>query len=54
MSATVGVHQPRSFLDGEYAKARGGFKHSVTGKELSLYGLDKYTWVKHVMANIAS
>jgi betaine-aldehyde dehydrogenase len=30
----------------------GGFKHSGYGKDLSLYGLEDYTRVKHVMANI--
>ena len=28
----------------------GGFKHSGHGKDLSLYGLEEYTRVKHVMA----
>ncbi|HEU4807028.1 MAG TPA: aminobutyraldehyde dehydrogenase [Homoserinimonas sp.] len=32
----------------------GGFKHSGYGKDLSLYGLEDYTRIKHVMANIAS
>ena len=32
----------------------GGFKHSGHGKDLSLYGLEDYTRVKHVMANIES
>jgi betaine-aldehyde dehydrogenase len=31
----------------------GGFKHSGYGKDLSMYGLEDYTQVKHVMANIA-
>jgi betaine-aldehyde dehydrogenase len=31
----------------------GGFKHSGHGKDLSSYGLEEYTRVKHVMANIA-
>jgi betaine-aldehyde dehydrogenase len=30
----------------------GGFKHSGTGKDLSLYGLEDYTRIKHVMSNI--
>ncbi len=30
----------------------GGFKHSGYGKDLSVYGLEDYTRVKHVMANI--
>jgi betaine-aldehyde dehydrogenase len=30
----------------------GGFKHSGHGKDLSLYGLEDYTRVKHVMHNI--
>ena len=30
----------------------GGFKHSGYGKDLSMYGLEDYTRVKHVMANI--
>ncbi|MCG2624794.1 gamma-aminobutyraldehyde dehydrogenase [Arthrobacter sp. I2-34] len=32
----------------------GGFKHSGYGKDLSMYGLDDYTRIKHVMANINS
>jgi betaine-aldehyde dehydrogenase len=31
----------------------GGFKHSGYGKDLSMYGLEDYTRVKHVMHNIA-
>jgi betaine-aldehyde dehydrogenase len=30
----------------------GGFKHSGYGKDLSLYGLEDYTRLKHVMSNI--
>jgi betaine-aldehyde dehydrogenase len=30
----------------------GGFKHSGYGKDLSMYGLEDYTRVKHVMHNI--
>ena len=30
----------------------GGFKHSGYGKDLSLYGLEDYTRIKHVMHNI--
>jgi betaine-aldehyde dehydrogenase len=32
----------------------GGFKHSGYGKDLSLYGLEDYTRIKHVMAAIDS
>jgi betaine-aldehyde dehydrogenase len=32
----------------------GGFKHSGYGKDLSLYGFEDYTRIKHVMANIES
>jgi betaine-aldehyde dehydrogenase len=32
----------------------GGFKHSGYGKDLSIYGLEDYTRIKHVMANIES
>jgi betaine-aldehyde dehydrogenase len=32
----------------------GGFKHSGYGKDLSLYGLEDYTRIKHVMANIGA
>jgi len=32
----------------------GGFKHSGYGKDLSLYGLEDYTRIKHVMTNIES
>lgn len=31
----------------------GGFKRSGYGKDLSMYGLEDYTRIKHVMANIA-
>jgi betaine-aldehyde dehydrogenase len=27
----------------------GGFKHSGYGKDLSMYGFDDYTRIKHVM-----
>jgi betaine-aldehyde dehydrogenase len=30
----------------------GGFKHSGYGKDLSMYGLEDYTRIKHVMASI--
>jgi betaine-aldehyde dehydrogenase len=30
----------------------GGFKESGYGKDLSMYGFDDYTRVKHVMSNI--
>ena len=30
----------------------GGFKHSGYGKDLSMYGLEDYTRVKHVMSAI--
>ncbi len=32
----------------------GGFKHSGYGKDLSMYSLEDYTRVKHVMANLGS
>jgi betaine-aldehyde dehydrogenase len=32
----------------------GGFKHSGYGKDLSIYGLEDYTRIKHVMHNIES
>ncbi len=32
----------------------GGFKHSGHGKDLSVYGLEDYTRLKHVMHNIGS
>ncbi|MDV6011697.1 aminobutyraldehyde dehydrogenase [Haloechinothrix sp. LS1_15] len=32
----------------------GGFKHSGYGKDLSMYGLEDYTRVKHVMSNLES
>ena len=32
----------------------GGFKHSGYGKDLSMYGLEDYTRIKHVMANLES
>jgi betaine-aldehyde dehydrogenase len=32
----------------------GGFKNSGYGKDLSLYGLEDYTRIKHVMANLGS
>ncbi len=30
----------------------GGFKHSGYGKDLSLYGFEDYTRVKHVMSSL--
>jgi betaine-aldehyde dehydrogenase len=30
----------------------GGFKHSGYGKDLSMYGLEEYTRIKHVMTNL--
>jgi acyl-CoA reductase-like NAD-dependent aldehyde dehydrogenase len=43
------------FIGGEYVQARtDGFKHSGYGKDLSMYGLEDYTRIKHVMANIES
>ncbi len=32
----------------------GGFKHSGYGKDLSMYGLEDYTRVKHVMHNLGA
>ena len=32
----------------------GGFKHSGYGKDLSMYGFEDYTRLKHVMANLES
>ena len=32
----------------------GGFRHSGYGKDLSMYGLEDYTRIKHVMANLDS
>jgi betaine-aldehyde dehydrogenase len=32
----------------------GGFKHSGYGKDLSMYGFEDYTRIKHIMANIDS
>ena len=31
----------------------GGFKQSGYGKDLSVYGLEDYTHIKHVMAKVA-
>jgi betaine-aldehyde dehydrogenase len=31
----------------------GGFKHSGYGKDLSVYGFEDYTRIKHVMSNLA-
>ena len=31
---------------------RGGFKHSGYGQDLSVYGLEDYTRIKHVMSYI--
>ena len=33
---------------------RGGFKHSGYGKDLSMYGFEDYTRIKHVMSYIGS
>jgi acyl-CoA reductase-like NAD-dependent aldehyde dehydrogenase len=30
----------------------GGFKHSGYGKDLSMYGLEDYTRIKHVMSSL--
>ena len=30
----------------------GGCKHCGHGKDLSMYGLEEYTRIKHVMSNI--
>ncbi len=32
----------------------GGFKHSGYGKDLSMYGLEDYTRIKHVMSYIGA
>jgi betaine-aldehyde dehydrogenase len=32
----------------------GGYKKSGYGKDLSMYGFEDYTRIKHVMANIES
>jgi betaine-aldehyde dehydrogenase len=32
----------------------GGFKHSGYGKDLSVYGFEDYTRIKHVMSNLAA
>ena len=32
----------------------GGFKHSGYGKDLSMYGFEDYTRVKHVMSSIGA
>ena len=32
----------------------GGFKQSGYGKDLSLYGLEDYTRIKHVMINFGA
>ncbi|GAA4585579.1 hypothetical protein GCM10023107_01150 [Actinoplanes octamycinicus] len=32
----------------------GGFKHSGHGKDLSVYGLEDYTRIKHVMHNVGA
>jgi betaine-aldehyde dehydrogenase len=45
----VNTHMP---LVGEMP--HGGFKHSGYGKDLSMYGFEDYTRIKHVMINIES
>ena len=32
----------------------GGFRHSGYGKDLSMYGFEDYTRIKHVMASLES
>jgi betaine-aldehyde dehydrogenase len=32
----------------------GGFRHSGTGKDLSMYGFEEYTRIKHVMSYLGS
>jgi betaine-aldehyde dehydrogenase len=44
----VNTHQP---ITGEMP--HGGFRHSGYGKDLSMYSLEDYTRIKHVMSNVA-
>jgi betaine-aldehyde dehydrogenase len=44
----VNTHQP---IAGEMP--HGGFRHSGYGKDLSMYSLEDYTRIKHVMSNVA-
>jgi betaine-aldehyde dehydrogenase len=43
----VNTHQP---ITGEMP--HGGFRHSGYGKDLSMYSLEDYTRIKHVMSNV--
>jgi acyl-CoA reductase-like NAD-dependent aldehyde dehydrogenase len=33
--------------------SHGGFKHSGYGKDLSVYAVEDYTQIKHVMAKLS-
>ena len=47
-----GQAAPADPVGGDRAMPHGGFKHSGYGKDLSMYGFEDYTRVKHVMSNI--
>ena len=49
---TDGLRDLRVLDAGDVEMPHGGFKHSGYGKDLSLYGFEDYTRVKHVMSNI--
>ncbi len=49
---SYGRRGPRVLLRLASEMPHGGFKHSGYGKDLSSYGLDDYTRVKHVMSSL--
>ena len=51
---SVAVSQHKNFVRGEWVSEmpHGGFKESGYGKDLSVYSLEHYMRIKHVMAKI--
>ena len=51
---SLAVSQHKNFVRGEWVSEmpHGGFKESGYGKDLSVYSLEDYTQIKHVMAKI--
>ena len=51
---SLAVSQHKNFVRGEWVSEmpHGGFQESGYGKDLSVYSLEDYTQIKHVMAKI--
>jgi len=51
---SLAVSQHKNFVRGEWVSEmpHGGFKESGYGKDLSVYSLEDYMQIKHVMAKI--